>query len=119
MDVLDTEAQLRSKKELIERFIAEHFANLPARADVGAEFDSYWEAQKQSALVTLSEDEGLKRDALDKVLANYLFTEKTPMRDDVIGIMENRPSLRERRSVADRVITKIREFVETFIDGVD
>jgi hypothetical protein len=26
---------------------------------VGAEFDSFWEAQKQSALVTLSQDEGL------------------------------------------------------------
>jgi hypothetical protein len=48
-DVLDTEAQLRSKKELIERFITDHFATLPASADVGAEFDSYWEAQKQSA----------------------------------------------------------------------
>jgi type I site-specific restriction-modification system R (restriction) subunit len=70
MDVLDSEAQLRSKKELIERFIAEHFATLPASADVGAEFDSYWEAQKESALVALSQDEGLKREALDKVLAN-------------------------------------------------
>jgi type I restriction enzyme R subunit len=60
---------------------------------VGAEFDNYWEAQKQSALVTLSQDEGLKGEALDKVLANYLFTEKTPMRDDVIGIMETRPVL--------------------------
>jgi len=49
----------------------------------------------------------------------YLFTEKTPMRDDVIGIMEKRPGLRERRSVADRVIDKIKTFVETFIDGVD
>lgn len=106
-------------KELIERFIAEHFASLPTSADVGAEFDSYWEAQKQSALVTLSEDEGLKRDELDKVLANYLFTEKTPMRDDVIGIMQKRPSLRERSSVAERVIAKIKAFVETFIDGVD
>jgi len=50
---------------------------------------------------------------------SYLFTEKTPMRDDVIGIMDKRPALRERRSVADRVIEKIKAFVETFIDGVD
>jgi len=64
-------------------------------------------------------DEGLKREELDKVLANYLFTEKTPMRDDVIGIMEKRPSLRERSTVAERVIAKIKAFVETFIDGVD
>jgi len=66
-----------------------------------------------------NDDEGLKREALDKILANYLFTEKTPMRDDVIGVMKNRPALRDRRSVADRVIEKIKAFVETFIEGVD
>ena len=119
MDVLDTEAQLRSKKELIERFIAEHFANLSPSGDVGEEFDAYWEAEKQKALEAMSVEEGLKREGLDQVVASYLFTEKTPMRDDVINIMEKRPALRERRSVADRVIEKVKSFVETFIDGVD
>ncbi|WP_104017838.1 type I restriction endonuclease subunit R [Roseovarius nitratireducens] len=119
MDVLDTEAQLRSKKELIERFIAEHFANLPASADVGEAFDTYWADEKRQAIEALSREEALKQDGLEAVIGTYLFTEKTPMRDDVIGIMETRPSLRERRSVADRVIDKIRTFVETFIDGVD
>lgn len=119
MDVLDTEAQLRSKKELIERFIAEHFANLPAAADVGAEFDSYWAEEKRRAIESLSVEEGINQEGLEQVIGAYLFTEKTPMRDDVIGIMEKRPALRERRSVADRVIEKIKGFVETFIDGVD
>lgn len=119
MDVLDTEAQLRSKKELIERFIAEHFANLAPSGDVGEEFDTYWEAEKRKALETMTTEEGLKREGLDQIVASYLFTEKTPMRDDVIGIMEKRPALRERRSVADRVIDKIKAFVETFIEGVD
>ena len=119
MDVLDTEAQLRSKKELIERFIAEHFANLPATADVGTEFDSYWAEEKRRAIEELSTEEGIKQEGLEAVIGTYLFTEKTPMRDDVIGIMEKRPALRERRSVADRVIEKIKSFVETFIEGVD
>ncbi|SCZ72896.1 Type I restriction and modification enzyme-subunit R C terminal [Epibacterium ulvae] len=119
MDVLDTEAQLRSKKELIERFISEHFANLPASADVGEEFDNYWEAQRIQAIKALSQDEGLEASGLDKLLEQYQFTGKTPIRDDVIGILEKRPSLRERRSVADRVIEKIQIFVETFIEGVD
>ena len=119
MDMLDTEVQLRSKKELIERFISQHFPNVPASADIGEEFDSYWEARKQEAIVNLSKDEGLRQEGLEKVIGAYLFTEKAPMRDDVIGIMGHRPSLRERRSVADRVIEKIKDFVETFIDGVD
>lgn len=119
MDVLGTEAQLRSKKELIERFISQHFLEMPSSADVGEEFDSYWQSRKQEAIVSLSEDERLKQDGLERVIGTYLFTEKTPMRDDVISIMEERPSLRERRGVADRVIEKIKDFVETFIDGVD
>ena len=119
MDILDTETQLRSKKELIERFIADHFADMPASADVAEEFDTYWTEEKRKALVSLSEEEGLDPDGLEKVLGHYLFTEKTPMRDEIIGIMETRPSLRERSTVAERVISKIRDFVETFIDGVD
>ena len=118
-DTLDTEAQLRSKKELIEQFIDQHFTRLTPSEDLGEEFDSYWEAKKQAALTTLSGEEGLTREGLDKVMAAYLFTEKIPMRDDVIGIMEKRPALRERRTIADRVIEKIKAFVETFIDGID
>lgn len=118
-DVLDTDAQLRSKKELIEKFIAENFADMPASADVGEEFDAYWEQEKVKALTQLSEEEGLDPDGLEKVLGDYLFTEKVPMRDEIIEIMQSRPKLKERSTIAERVIGKIRDFVETFIDGVD
>lgn len=119
MDILDTETQLRSKKELIERFIKENFANMKASADVAEEFDAYWSEEKRKAFILLSENEGLDPDGLEKVLGNYLFTEKAPMRDEVIEIMQARPSLRERSSIAERVINSIKDFVETFIDGVD
>lgn len=119
LDILDTDAQLRSKKELIARFIADHFPNIPASADVGDEFEAYWDAERQKAVAKISEDEDLKPEGLQVVIGNYLFTEKAPMRDDVIEIMNKRPSLRERGSIAERVISKIREYVETFIDGVD
>ncbi|MAS87834.1 MAG: deoxyribonuclease HsdR [Micavibrio sp.] len=119
IDILDTETQLRSKKELIEKFISQHFADMPANADVSEEFDSYWTEEKRKALDAMSKEEGLDPEGLDKVLGNYLFTEKTPLKDDVIGIMKERPSLKERSSIAERVITRIKDFVETFIDGVD
>ncbi len=119
MDILDTETQLRSKKTLIEKFISEHFADMPANADVNQEFDTYWTEEKRKALIELSQNEGLDPDGLEEILGNYLFTEKTPLRDEVIEIMEVRPSLRDRSSVAERVIDRIKGFVETFIDGVD
>ncbi len=119
LSILDTETQLRSKKELIEQFISNHFPDIPKGGDIGAEFETFWSEQKQKAVEELSQTEGLNLEGLQKVIGDYLFTEKSPMRDDVIGIMNERPKLKERGSISERVIGKIKAFVETFIDGVD
>ena len=119
LGILDTETRLRSKKELIERFIAEQFPDIPKDADVGAVFENYWNEEKQKALQDLSEREGLDPEGLRKLIDDYLFTEKTPLRDDVISIMNARPKLKERKTITARIIEKIQEFVATFIDGVD
>ncbi len=119
LDILDTEAQLRSKKELIEKFIERNFPSIPKDGDIGEEFESFWNAEKQKAIEELGASENLNLDGLNDVIGNYLFTEKTPLRDDVISIMQTRPSLKERKPVAERIISKIVGWVETFVDGVD
>ena len=119
LSILDTETQLRSKKELIERFIAKHFPNIPKNEDIGEKFEAYWKEEKEKAITEICNTEELDLDGLQKIISDYLFTENTPMRDDVIGIMKKRPRLRERRSVSERIIGKIKTFVEIFIDGID
>ncbi len=119
LNILDTETQLRSKRELIERFIANNFPDIPKGGDIGEEFETYWNEEKQKAIIELSDTEGLDMEGLQKIIGDYLFTEKSPMRDDVVGIIKKRPSLKERRSVSERIISKIKAFIETFIDGVD
>ncbi|WP_317056555.1 type I restriction endonuclease subunit R [Roseovarius rhodophyticola] len=119
MDILDSEAQLRSKKELIERFISEHMPQVPQGSDIGDVFDEYWNDERRKAFQAISEDEDLNPEGLERVIGDYLFTEKPPMRDDVIALMNSRPGLRERKTVAARVVEKIKGFVETFVDGVD
>ena len=119
LSFLETESQLRSKKELIERFIAEHFPAIPQEGDVDAAFEKYWTEEKRKAIQLLSEDEDLDTEGLQKVIGDYLYTEKTPLRDDVIAIMHTPPKLRDRGTVTERIIGKIKAFVETFIDGVD
>ena len=117
--ILETEAQLHSKKELIEKFIAEHFPEIPKEGDVGKAFEQYWTEEKHKAIQALSEEEGLDVNGLQQVIGDYLFTEKTPLPDSVIAIANTRPKLRERLTFADRVIEKIKVFIETFVDGVD
>ena len=117
--ILETETQLRSKKELIERFIAEHFPAIPKESDVGAAFEQYWTQEKHKAIQVLSEEEGLDIDGLQKVIDNYLFTEKMPLPNTIITIAHARPKLKERLPFAMRITEKIKVFVETFIEGVD
>ena len=119
LGILDTEIQLRSKKELIERFIEEHFPAIPKEGDVGAAFEQYWTQEKHKAIQALSKEEGLDIDGLQKLIGDYLFTEKTPLPDTIIAIAHARPKLKERLPFVRRITDKIKVFVETFIDGVD
>jgi type I restriction enzyme R subunit len=117
-EMLDSEIQLRSKKELIERFIEE---NLPLVRDsdlIADEFDVYWTNEKKKAVQQLSEEENLDYKKLVAIISDYLFTEKVPLRDDVIGLLNKRPSLKERASISERITVKITDFVETFINGM-
>jgi len=109
---------MRSKKELIEKFIQE---NLPAIKDsdnIPDEFENYWSKERLLALERLSQEENLNPEKLQEVIGNFLFTEKVPLRDEIIGIMNKRPALKERKTVAERVTDKILGFVEIFINGI-
>ena len=119
ISTLESEPELRSKKELIQRFIEEHVPAIPRDGDVNRTFEEYLSEQREQALQTLCDEEGLNREGLDRVIGNYLFTNKTPLRDDVIQTMSKQPRLKERRQVGERIIGRIMSYVETYIDGMD
>ncbi len=117
-DMLGSETQLRSKKELIEKFIEE---NLPLITDsdlVANEFESFWTIEKKKAILQLAKEENLEYQKLVDLVSNYLFTEKEPLRDEIIAVMKERPSLRDRATSSERVLGKVIGFVETFINGM-
>jgi type I restriction enzyme R subunit len=117
-ELLSSETQLRSKKELIEKFIEE---NLPLIRDsdlVVTEFDTFWTAEKKKAINNLSQEENLDFKRLVDIISNYLFTQKEPLRDEVIAVMNERPSLKNRAYSSARIITKIKDFINTFIEGM-
>ena len=118
IEIVAGDAKLRSKRELIEKFIQENLPHISDSDDLPEEFENYWNEERKEALKKLSEEESLDNEKLEEVIGKYLFTEKKPLRDDVIGLLNKRPALKERASVAERVTTKILGFVETFISGV-
>ena len=118
LEIMSGDAQMRSKRELIERFIQENLPHIDDSDNIPEEFENYWSKERLLAVEKLSKDENLDAEKLQEVIGNYLFTEKQPLRDEIIGMMNKRPSLKERKTVAERVTIKILGFVETFINGI-
>lgn len=119
VDIISGETRMRSKRKLIERFIRQHLPNIEQPEDIPEEFKSFWEEQKQIALSEISIDERLNVEGLEKLIGDYLFTEKPPLTDDIMGVLEYRPGLKEKKEVAKRVSDKIMDFVDTFVSGME
>lgn len=119
-NLLNTEAHLRSKRELIELFIK---ANLPAvedTDDIPQEFEKFWNAEQQKAFDKLVKDEKLSAEKTQTLIDEYLYAEREPLRDEILALLEGtQPGLLDRKKTGDRILKKILSFVETFINGVN
>ncbi|MCA9733730.1 type I restriction endonuclease subunit R, partial [candidate division KSB1 bacterium] len=118
LELLAGDTQLRSKRELIDKFIQENLPHIDDSDDIPDEFYSFWDQERQSAIKLLSKEENLDSEKIQQLIGNFLFTEKVPLRDDVIGAMNQKPSLKERGRTAERIISKMLTFIDTFISGV-
>ncbi len=119
MDLLGGEATLRSKRELIEKFILENLPLIADTDDIPDAFERFWSEEQIAAFQQLCDEEKLSTDKVEKVIESYLFTEREPMRDDILDLIDGeKPSVLERKKVGERILSKIMKFVDTFIDGM-
>ena len=116
--LLGQETQLRSKRELIQRFIDENIPTLKSDADVDEAFEAYWSAEKEAALVALCEAEQLDRQKVNVIIRDYQFTGKEPLREAVFGALEVRPKILERKTIFERILDGLLDIIRTFDDGM-
>lgn len=117
-ELLGGEAQLRSKKELIEKFIRENLPFIKESEEIPEAFDAFWNAEKKQALEQLCIDEQLNPEQLSKLLEDYLFSGRTPLSESVVAAMQVKPKLLERKSIVERIKDKIISLIATFDDGI-
>ncbi|MDB3906045.1 type I restriction endonuclease subunit R [Crocinitomicaceae bacterium] len=117
-EIMESNTELRSKKELIERFIEENLPMVRKDDSVEDAFDAFWTAEKKKAFKDVSERENLDFQKLVDVVQTFLFTKKEPRPDELIELMNERPKLKERATASARIKAKIMDFVETFIEGM-
>jgi len=118
LETMTGDLELRSKRELIEKFINKNLPDIKDSESVPEEFEKFWNHEKQQAFKVFSETEKLDPTKLESIIGDYLFTERTPLRDDVIDMMDEKPKLKERATTAERLINKVTGYVDTFISGM-
>ena len=118
MDMLAGEVELRSKRELIEKFIVEHLPHVDDADNIPDEFEKYWQDQKVLALGKICEDEHLDHKQFSALIDSYIYSGQEPIRDEIFKCLDNRPSVLEAKQIGERVIAKMKEFVEVFVKGV-
>ena len=119
INLLNTEMQLRSKKELIEKFIRENLPIILDTDDIPQEFEKFWTVEQEKAFVRLVDEEKLSKERTQALIENYLYSEQEPMRDEILDLLiDEKPTLLQRKTISERILKKIMDFVETFINGI-
>lgn len=119
LDLLAGDVTLRSKRELIEQFIENNLPKISNSETIESEFKDYWKVETKKALNNLSKAEALKPDKVENIINDFLFTGRMATEDEVIEALEKQPSVLQRETISNRITEKIKDFVKTFINGVD
>jgi type I restriction enzyme R subunit len=117
--LLNSEAHLRSKRELIEKFIQENLPVLDDGDDIPEAFDTFWIEEQKNAFTALVHDEKLSPEKTLALIEDYLYAERKPLTDEVMELLVGeKPSVLQRKKISDRILAKIFNFIDTFINGM-
>ena len=118
-NLLNTDVSLRSKRALIEKFIQENLPHIEDTDTISEEFEKFWNIEQEKALKELIESENLTKEKTERLIENYLFTEREPIRQEILDLRnEGRPSVLKSKEIGDRILNKIISFVDTFVNGI-
>lgn len=115
INILNSNPQLRSKRELIEKFINENLVNIDAQ-NIEEEFEKFWDDEKVKEFDKICEEENLIKDEVKNLIDTYLYDERIPLSDDIVKTLQVKPKLLERKKIATRVLDRLMGFVEKFYD---
>jgi len=70
-------------------------------------------------LQNLIKTEKLLKEDTERLIENYLFTERESLRKEVLSLRDDRrPSVLKSKAIGDRILNKILGFVDTFVNGI-
>ena len=116
LDMLGSEVQLRSKRDLIEKFIADYLPGVKSSESVEGAFSEFWTAEREASLSGFCKDDGLDRAQVEIMIRNFHFTQRPPLREEIVAALLVKPKILERKAILQRVADRLLELVAKFDD---
>ena len=117
-DIISGDLVLRSKKELIEKFISDNLLEIKDSTEVGDKFGEFWQEEQVSEFEKIVNEEGLMSEKLQGIIDTYLYSGRKPRKDDIAKTLVKKPKILELNDIVRRVGSKISKFIETFVEGI-
>ena len=118
LELLDKEVQLRSKRDLIEKFIDDWMPTIEPEEKVEKVFQDFWNQERVEAIRQLCLEENLKEEAVKQMIANYTFSGKELSREIVLSACREKPRLLERKAIFKRVVSQLLDIINKFDDAL-
>lgn len=115
-NIINGNASLRSKRELIEKFINDNLMKISDDNSIDDEFDKFLNLEKITAFSQLCDEENLNCEVVQKLVDTYLYDERKPLTSDIVKALNFKPKLLERKKIVPRVLDKIVKLVEKFYE---
>jgi len=106
--------KLMSKRELIERFIEENLWNIKDSSNIEEAYNKFFSEEKILAFSKFCKEENIDNNKFEKLLSNYLYTEKMPLKEEIAETLNYKPELLKRKNIIDRIKNKMFEFISVF-----
>lgn len=111
---VSSDPKMMSKRDLIERFIEENLWNIKDSSNLSNEFDKFMIIQKSKEFEKMCKEEDIDSTRFAKLINDYLYTEKMPLKEEIAETLNYKPKLLERKNVIERIKNKLVEFINIF-----
>jgi len=112
--LFDRDVKLRKKKELIRKFIEENLPKISKDDDVESAFEKFWTSERSNVLKEVAEAENIPLEKFEKIIGEYLYTQKLPHGQDIVDLLPEPPKILERQGIINRIKSAIENIVDMF-----
>lgn len=114
LKLFDRSVELRKKKDLIKKFIEENLPKVAEGGDVEKAFADFWTSERSEKLKAIAEAENLSVEKVEKLIGEYLYTERLPSGQEIVDMLPETPKILERQGIIDRIKGAIEDVVDMF-----